>query len=179
MKRFLFLVFVLFTFTTFADNKSAISQTAKDSVKVIDTAKSVDTASVIIPIQQIAENVPASWWDELLVNIFGENLDWVGYVSCFFFAFIGLFFRWYWRAKSGAKKNPISPGKLNWEYWWKDNILPKLTGILATILVIFLGLRFSMELIGTIPSMFMALTIGLCFDWIADKIKNIKPPVSK
>lgn len=156
----------------------SISLFAADSTKV-DTAKNVVDSIVSTtstPVEVIKE-VDNSVWQQLMSNLLGENLDLVGYISCFIFSCIGLFLRWYWTSRKGIKNNPDSPNTFSWGYWLNNNILPKLVSVMATFLIIFLSLRFSFEIIGLLPSMFLSLLIGLCFDVISDKLKNLKLPV--
>lgn len=116
-----------------------------------------------------------TWQKELLGNILGNKLTWVGYAGALIFTFMGLYLRWYFKAKKSIDNDPKTPDKFNFGYWVRDNVLPKLFGILATLIIIFLSLRFATEYFGLIPSMAMAVAVGLCFDFFADYLKKLNP----
>lgn len=153
----------------------ATSQSVKtDTVKVVvDTIKVVPTTIDTI-------SVLSNKWAELKENILGDKLTGIGYISAFFFSFLGLFLRWVFTANKATKKyDNGTPNEFSWSYWFKDNLSPKLLSLLTNIIVIFLCLRFSVEWFGMIPSMIFAVTVGLCFDWFADFIKKIQPNYKK
>jgi hypothetical protein len=97
------------------------------------------------------------------------------YLTFFFFAFIGLFFRWYFTAKKAIKTNPLTPAKFNIWYWLRDNLEPKLLSGIVTFLVLFISIRFAVNLVGYSASYFYALGVGICFDYFVDLIKNLRP----
>ena len=97
------------------------------------------------------------------------------YLTFFFFAFIGLFFRWYFTARRAIKNNPLTPFKFNIWYWLRDNLEPKLLSGLVTCLVIFISIRFAVNLVGYNASYFYALIVGIAFDYFVDLIKNLRP----
>ena len=119
MKKVLFIVLALFTLTTFAQTATTKKDTA---AIVVDTNHSLAQTPVATKVADTIQVVESAW-DKFLANILGTDLDWVGYLSCFVFAFIGLFLRWYWKAKKGIKNNPTSPIKFSWQYWFSDNLL--------------------------------------------------------
>ena len=119
------------------------------------------------------------WQKELLGNILGSKLTWVGYTGALIFTFMGLYLRWYFKAKDGIKTDPNTPDKFVFSYWLRDNLLPKLAGIMATLIVIFLSLRFATEYFGLIPSMAMAVAVGLGFDYFMDFLKKLNPQLLK
>ena len=133
----------------------------------------------IMPVFMYAAVIDTSatigWQKELLGNILGNKLTWVGYAGALIFTFMGLYLRWYFKAKDSIKTDPNTPDKFNFSYWLRDNLLPKLAGIMATLIIIFLSLRFATEYFGLIPSMAMAVVVGLCFDWFMDFLKKLNP----
>jgi hypothetical protein len=170
MKRLLTVLCALIPFMIFATDSSKV-EPAKIAT---DSVISESSASIQFETIQAVDN---SVWQNLVDNILGENLDVAGYISCFLFAFIGLFLRWYWRSRKGVKNNPNSPNKFHWGYWLNRNLLPKLFSCMATFLIIFLSLRFSFELVGLLPSMILSLIVGLSIDKVSDLLKNLKLPV--
>jgi len=116
-----------------------------------------------------------TWQKELIGNILGDKLTWVGYAGALIFTFMGLYLRWYFKAKKSIATDTKTPYKFDLLYWVRDNLLPKLFGILATLIIIFLSLRFATEYFGLIPSMAMAVVIGLCFDYFSDYLKKLNP----
>ena len=101
---------------------------------------------------------------EFMDLIFGGLTGW-WYLAAAVFAMMGLFLRWYIRAMSGVKNNLESPDRFSWSYWWNNNGKMKFASIFATAIVVFLCLRFSQEWFELAPSMILAVTIGICFDW--------------
>lgn len=98
------------------------------------------------------------------------------YEAGFIFVLIGLFIRWFYTTRKGIKKiDNNTPMKFDLVYWIKDNIIPKSLSILVTFLIVFVTLRFPMEIVGIQFSMFYCLLVGLGLDYIIDKIKKLKP----
>jgi hypothetical protein len=109
----------------------------------------------------------------------GLSLQW--YLAAFVFALMGLFLRWYIKTMKGVKTNPDTPSKFSWAYWWANNGSRTLVSIFATAIIVFLCLRFSFEWFTLAPSMILAVTIGICFDWFFQFIVNLsqKKPVTE
>jgi len=103
------------------------------------------------------------------------------YLACFILALCGLFFRWYVTTKRGIKNNKNeTPVKWNWEYWWKDNLVPFLLSLLFHVVTIFLSLRFVAEILPDnfqLPIGFVAVLFGICFDLLVNWWQNKKLPV--
>lgn len=131
--------------------------------------------TIVIPVELTAQLDTASWQVQITHNLLGDSLTWISYVSAFIFSFFGMFIRWYVRTKSGILHNENSPHSFSFSYWIRDNILPKLTSILSTIIIIFISLRFSVEIFSVPVSMLFAFLIGLSFDYVFEKIQNLKP----
>ena len=113
---------------------------------------------------------------ELKDDIWGIDKGFYDYLPAFLFAFMGMFLRWFWSTSRGIKSiQNQSPAKFDLIYWIKDNILSKLNSFMASIIVIFVGLRFSNELLDFNFSMFLALCIGLLIDYVSDLLKNLQP----
>jgi hypothetical protein len=129
-------------------------------------------------IRDTVVQVLSSFSSDVQTTVFG-NISYGVYVGCFILAIMGLYIRWYLSAKKGIKNNTNSPDKFNWEYWWKDNLVPKLASILFTIFIIFLSLRFLTQLAPdylTLPIGFVAVLLGVAFDWWVSKWQNIPLP---
>ena len=110
--------------------------------------------------------------EELNELIFGEY-DAVWYIAAFFFAALGLFIRWRFTAMRGVRKNPNSPDTFSWEYWFENNLWPKVLSVITTIVIVFLCLRFASDWFSIVPSMAFAVVLGLAFDWFVDFIKKL------
>lgn len=93
----------------------------------------------------------------------------------YIFTICGLFIKWYLQYKLKGKTNPRTPEDFKLGFWLRDNLLPRMAGILFTIIVIFLSFRFAQELAGKTFSNFYALTVGIGLDFIIDKLKVLSP----
>jgi len=90
-----------------------------------------------------------------------------------FFALIGIFINTYILTAKAIKKDPMTPQKFNWQYWWannKDRIM-RWFGILA---VIFISMRFANEIFSQELTMFFAFLLGLTLDKVIEVIRNLK-----
>lgn len=98
------------------------------------------------------------------------------YIGGFLFALIGMFIRWFITTKKGIKKNPETPVKFSWSFWFKDNFLRILTAMGGTLAVLFVAMRFPVEWFGVQLTMPLAFAFGFFFDWLVNYIENMKPP---
>jgi len=119
-----------------------------------------------------------SWNRELAGNIMG-SLSWVTYLSAYIFAFVGMFLRWYFTTVKAVKCNTATPSKFILSYWLKDNLIHIIPGVGGSLALIFIALRFSVDLFGKPVSMLIAFGVGLFLDWVADTIKNLQPKLFK
>lgn len=95
------------------------------------------------------------------------------YVSAYIFAFIGMFIRWFFKTKYAVRYNRNTPNRFILSYWIKNNLMNKLVALIATILTIYIILRFPYDLGGWKFSMWFAFLVGLCFDYFVDLLKNL------
>lgn len=93
------------------------------------------------------------------------------------FAGIGIIIRSVLRARKGVKRNGRTPKKFRWSFWLRDNLLSKVTSALGTVAIVFIGIRFSKDIMGYELTMFASLLVGLSVDYIAEKIKKLQPDV--
>lgn len=114
--------------------------------------------------------------NEIMDNIMGA-LSLGTYISAFFFAGLGLFLRHAIIVRKAVKTNPDTPQKFNFQYWFKNNFMTKMTVVLTNIVVIFLMLRFSVEWVGMEVSMAFAFIVGLSIDWAYDIIRKMQKKV--
>lgn len=154
--------------------KKSISLFAISLLTIVLMAVTGETA-----LAKAADSVKVLWTKEFTRNILGGTLTWVSYFSAMVFTIIGSFIRWYWKTYDAVKNNPNTPNKFSFSYWLKDNALPKLAGLVTNLMVVFVCLRFSVELFNIPFSMLLALGVGLLFDWFFDFLKNLQPNLLK
>ena len=114
---------------------------------------------------------------QIIAQLLGESLTPVVLLVAYIFAYIGIFFRWFWMYQTKGKIDPTTPVKFNLNYWLRDNLLPKLFSVMATFLLIFISLRFAQELIGNVFSYWYALGVGLGLDYFASLLKKLSKTV--
>jgi len=107
--------------------------------------------------------------------IFGAN-PFYWYMAAFTFAFIGQFLLWAWFTFRAVKRNPETPNKFSWSYWWENNAKDKAVRVLVVCAVIFLGLRFASDWFNTLPTMAYAFGVGIGIDSLIGFIKNLAKP---
>ena len=156
MKHLLLLIALTISLTAISDT----TRVKKDTVKCTDTSLVSPQAKALIR-------------NEVKQNVLG-GLSVGFYLSAFLFSFIGLFLRWYWTVRTGIKNNPESPNTFSWKYWVENNLIPKMLSVISTFFILYIGLRFSVDLFGVEASMFFAFAIGICFDFLVSKINSIK-----
>ena len=109
--------------------------------------------------------------EELLNYLLGDNTV-ITYVAAFVFVFFGLIIKWYFQIKSAVKTKENTPKRFSWNYFISDNLFTKLFSILANFIICFVALRFATEIFNVPVSMIFALTVGLGFDVVIDKIRS-------
>lgn len=114
---------------------------------------------------------------QLALELLGKDLTPVVLVTAYIFSFAGMFLRWYQQYKDKGKPNPKTPRNFEWGYWFRDNLLPKLFGIFATIVILFISLRFPQELLGTVFSYAYAFGVGMSLDYISSLLKKLSKSV--
>jgi len=118
-----------------------------------------------------------SLFQQIVIELLGKDLTGVVLLVAYIFAFAGMFLRWYWMYQTKGKVNPETPVKFNLVYWLRDNLLPKLFGMLATFVIIFVSIRFPQELLGSAFSYVYAFTIGMSLDYVASVLKKLSKSV--
>lgn len=87
---------------------------------------------------------------------------------CVFFAALGILFVLLMGTRLRKPNSPYSPQKFSWSYLWSDNF----KRILASVLAVYLTLRFLPELTGWELNEWKALIVGCAWDGIALFIKQ-------
>ena len=108
---------------------------------------------------------------EVVNNLLGE-LSISDYITAFIFALMGLIIRQYFVIKKSIKTNKKTPDNFDPKYWFKHNFFTRTTGVLVTVIVIYLCLRFSVEWFGMKVSWGLSFTLGFSFDYILDFIRK-------
>lgn len=98
-------------------------------------------------------------------------------IAAYIFALVGMIIYTLQSLLKGLKGNRRTPRHFSLKYWIKDNLLTKIVGLFVNLLIIFVFIRFSNELLGKPLTMFVALLIGFGVDYYADKLKDIIPGV--
>lgn len=76
-----------------------------------------------------------------------------------------------------TKRDPLSertPTHFSWKFFWNDNLKRILKSITLTVLVLFVTIRFSQELMGQKLTMFYAFSLGLGLDKVIEMLKKKK-----
>jgi hypothetical protein len=87
------------------------------------------------------------------------------------FANIGLAVNYFFKVKKAIKTNDNSPDNFSIKYFIKNNW----QDISLTILLVFVGLRFTQELLGLQITMWVAFIIGFGIDKLVDIINSKLP----
>lgn len=104
---------------------------------------------------------------EFLQLVLGTQ-DWPMYFAEWFFALIGVLLSLLLATTKRNPNSPTSPVHFSWTYMIADNA----KRVLTSLILIFLFLRFSNELLGINISLFLALGIGLGLDKLAGYLKS-------
>ena len=111
-------------------------------------------------------------------NYLTGNTDPTFFLWCLFFAGLGILFVLLMGTRLRDPASLNSPSKFSWAYLWSDNI----RRILASVLAVYLSLRFMPDLFGWELNEWKALLVGTAWDGIALFIKqksNILDPKDK
>lgn len=120
-------------------------------------------------------NDSLAFTSQVIQELLGSELTPVTLTVAYIFAGFGLLLRWYWQYYRKGRANPNTPQKFSLGFWLRDNLIPKLLGMIITIVVIFLSLRFPQQIAGDAFSYVYALGIGLGLDYFMDILKNMQP----
>jgi hypothetical protein len=93
------------------------------------------------------------------------------YAAMWFFSLAGIAISLLIDAKGRDKESERTPPAWSWNFFWSDNF----RRLITTVLLVFIALRFSNELLGVDISLWASFLIGLGFDKLAEvaKKKNI------
>lgn len=105
--------------------------------------------------------------------LFGEITP-ITYVAAFIFLFFGLVIKWYIQINKAVKTNENTPSEFSLSYWFAHNFFKSMFSLFANVIIAFVALRFSSEIFNIPLSMFLALTLGICFDFVIDKISQLQ-----
>lgn len=114
---------------------------------------------------------------QVLQGLLGDSMTSATYTVAYMFAFFGMFLRWYWQYQKKGKPDPNTPHTFVLSYWLQDNLLPKLFGMLATFVILFISLRFPQEVLGKAFSYFYAFTVGISLDYVSGLLKKMTKAV--
>lgn len=81
-----------------------------------------------------------------------------------FFSFVGLSLNYLYKVKKGIKENEKSPDKFSLKYFFEHNW----RDIAITLILIFVALRFTQELLGVEITMWVSFGIGFGIDKLQD-----------
>jgi len=151
------LTFFLLAITLFVGNFTLMADTINDSINTAIAQKATVTATGTDIINDILGSLPFST-----------------YLSAFFFAMLGLFLRHTIIVRKSIKKSSDTPNKFDFKYWFANNFMTKLSVVLTNIVVIFIALRFSVDLFSVEVSMFFSFLLGLSIDLVFDKIRKLQ-----
>jgi len=90
------------------------------------------------------------------------------FLWCLFFAGLGILFVLLMGTRLRDPASVNSPAKFSWKYLWNDN----LRRILASVLAVYLSLRFMPDLLGWELNEWKALLVGTAWDGIALFLKQ-------
>jgi hypothetical protein len=89
------------------------------------------------------------------------------FLGLIFFALVGVMLSLLLQTTARNPNSESTPFKFSWKFLWKDNV----KRILASIVLIYVALRFSPQLIGVDITEFFAFAIGFGLDKLSEQIK--------
>lgn len=155
------LTFIMLTITFFVGSFTLMADTINDSINAVIAQKAVVAAT----------------GTTIISDILG-SLSFSTYISSFFFAMLGLFLRHTIIVRKSIKKSTETPNKFSLKYWFANNFMTKLSVILTNIVVIFIALRFSVDLFSVEVSMFFSFLLGLSIDFVFDRIRKLQNTIA-
>lgn len=90
------------------------------------------------------------------------------FIILFVFALIGAFISLRWQVHTRDKRSTRTPANISWKFMLLDNV----SRMATTFLLIFIGIRFSVLLLGSDMTEWGALLLGLGLDKISEMLKN-------
>lgn len=109
---------------------------------------------------------------ELEDNILG-TMSLTFLLSVYLFAFCGIFLRWAYQARKGAKTNENSPNNVNIKYWIQNNLFDKAINLFFNFVALFIIFRFAGEIYNLTLTMLTAFFVGMFLDIFIEKLMNI------
>lgn len=167
MKAF-FLLCLLCLFSAMLIAQPTTVTPVADTVSVADFPKSLKDTTVI---QQNNGDRIIIVKNQVTSGILGK-LSVSDYLIAFFFVFLGLLIRNYFKIRTGIKTNEKSPPEFSAKYWYQTSFFSKMYSLLMNMVIVFICLRFSSELFGYTVSAFTALLLGLGFDYAVDYLRK-------
>lgn len=104
---------------------------------------------------------------EFISKILGD-IPAIDFMVLWFFALVGVAIRLLIDVQGRDKLSFRTPYRFSWNWLWLDNA----RRILATVLLIFVSLRFCEEVFGVAISPWIAVLIGLISDRLAGYLKD-------
>lgn len=101
--------------------------------------------------------------------------DTVTFAVSYLFAIIGSLIMLRYEASKRDKSSPATPYSFNTLFLIKDNLIR----IFSSLLLIFVGIRFSSAILGQEVTFYSALVIGASLDKISEYLKNISQSARK
>ena len=114
----------------------------------------------------------SGFWTEM----FGIIPQYVYCAGSVFLA-IGVLISWYLKSKKGQKTNLDTPYNFSWKLFLFSKLPRKVMSIIVNILIGFVIMRFSSEILGLPLTMSFCLVAGLTFDRIVIMISKLKLPI--
>lgn len=105
---------------------------------------------------------------ELQVLLFGEGSI-ISFVVALMFAYLAAFVLMLIGAVERDPNSEWTPFCWSWQWFLKDN----LARIVLNIIIIFIGVRFVKEIMGSERTMYASFVVGLGVDKIINFIKNL------
>jgi Mlc titration factor MtfA (ptsG expression regulator) len=121
---------------------------------------------------EISGEITSTFWEQILGNIPLNT-----YLAGGVFIAIGILISWFYKAKQGQRNNINTPYTFSWKLFLFSKLPRKIMSIIVNILVGFVAMKFTNELLGMELTMFLCLVIGITFDVIVVKISKLRLPI--
>lgn len=95
--------------------------------------------------------------------------DLVMFAITYAFGLLGIFISILWHASNRDKSSQATPVPFSWIFLLKDNI----QRITLSLILLFVGIRFSKQMFGQDLTMWVALGVGLTLDKVSQFLKNL------
>lgn len=115
--------------------------------------------------------------EKFLFNVLG-TADYPYFFSTVFFSLLGVFISLLIHALHRDSLSPRTPVWFSWNFLFSDNLIRLIGSGLCSLLLIFVAIRFTKELLGLELNFFVALLIGFCSDKLAQKLKEVSDKIN-